>query len=188
MHLGRLPRLPLTVSEKTKLDGHQGRNPDQLTYCSLARDRQINAYDLVREQNTINASHVARANPALDHLMYKRPDWSVGNWMWLYNSHSTIHQGANKTRDSPILKHKLALEWMGPFTILAVGPSASSPDNHPVGAKLLYWELSTNLRGRDVKLRVSIARCKPRLNPRDDREMPTTYRRAWSSASSASSQ
>ena len=36
VHLGRLPRLPLTVIERRGVRGHQGLGRDQLEYCDLA--------------------------------------------------------------------------------------------------------------------------------------------------------
>ena len=40
VHLGRLPRLPLTVIERQGASDHQSLQRDQLDYCDLARERQ----------------------------------------------------------------------------------------------------------------------------------------------------
>ena len=172
VHLGRLPRLPLTIFERSNVGGHQSLNRDQLDYCNLIRDRQQQAYDLVREQNAITASRIARSNTALDDVLHKRPVWRIGDWVWIYNSESTIRQGSSRKTEDKILKAKLSLNWTGPFKILAVGPAKSAPDGRPVGDKLLYLDLPSDLPGQDAKRRVSVARCKPCFNPHDDSDMP----------------
>ena len=40
IHMGRLPRLLLTVFERKGVAGHQGLARDHLAYCDLAADRQ----------------------------------------------------------------------------------------------------------------------------------------------------
>ena len=40
VHMGRLPRLPLTVFERTGVAGHQTLAGDHLAYCDLATNRQ----------------------------------------------------------------------------------------------------------------------------------------------------
>ena len=40
VHIGRLPRLPLTVFDRSYGSDHQSLDRDQLAYCDLARDRQ----------------------------------------------------------------------------------------------------------------------------------------------------
>ena len=61
------------------------------------------------------------------------------------------------------------LNWTGPFKILAVGPypAADTPDGRPLGDKLLYLDLPSNLSGPAAKPRVTVARCKPFANPYD---------------------
>ena len=172
LHLGRYPRLPITVFERHTFDGHQGLDQDQMSYHALARARQRKAFTLVREQHAINASRIERSNTALYNLMHKRPTWKVGDWVWVYNSQSTIRQGTDRSANETALKTKLSLNWTGPFKILTVGPSSSSPDGKPVGDKLLYLDLPRDLRGHDAKSRVSVQRCKPCINPHDASDMP----------------
>ena len=73
VHLGRLPRLPVTVIECQGLSGHQGLQRDQLEYYDLARERQQLAYRLVREHQIIASSRVARANKYLSVAFRKKP-------------------------------------------------------------------------------------------------------------------
>ena len=40
VHMGRLPRLPLTDFDRTGVVGHQSLARDHLAYCDLATDRQ----------------------------------------------------------------------------------------------------------------------------------------------------
>ena len=53
IHMGRIPRLPLSVFDHPSVGGHQSLDRDQLEYCNLAVDRQRRAYDLVREYNAL---------------------------------------------------------------------------------------------------------------------------------------
>ena len=46
VHMGRLPRLPLTVFERTGVVGHQSLARDHLAYCDLVTDRQQRVNDL----------------------------------------------------------------------------------------------------------------------------------------------
>ena len=58
------------------------------------------------------------------------PKFAVGGSAWVYNSSSTIRQGVKSNTDAEVLKAKLALNWTGPYKVLAVGPcsSAKTPD------------------------------------------------------------
>ena len=94
--------------------------------------------------------------------------------VWVYNTAATIRQGLHKGVDNKVLKEKLSLNWTGPFKIVAVGPSpaATQPDGRPLGDKLLYLDLPSNLSGAAAKPRVTVARCKPCANPYDVDDMP----------------
>lgn len=76
--------------------------------------------------------------------------------MWEYNSAATIRQGSKPRpkgaidADAQVLKAKLSFHWTGPFKILAVGPLAVGPcdsasDGCPMGAKLLYLDLPSDI-------------------------------------------
>ena len=98
----------------------------------------------------------------------------AGGWVWVYNTAATIRQGLRKCVDNKVLKEELSLDWTGPFKIVDVGPSpaANQPDGHPLGDKLLYLDLPSNLSGPAAKPRVTVARCKPCANPYDVDDMP----------------
>ena len=74
-----------------------------------------------------------------------------------------------KGADNKVFREKLSLNWTGPFKIIAVGPApaADTPDGRPLGDKLLYLDLPSNLSGPAAKPRVTVARCKPCANPYD---------------------
>ena len=76
--------------------------------------------------------------------------------------------------DAKVLKAKLALNWTGPYKVLAVGPccSAETPDSSPFGDNLLYFDLPSALPGSDALCRVAIEGCKPCVNPHDSSDMP----------------
>jgi len=133
IHIGRLPRLPLSVLEPDNIGGHQSLERDHLTYINLATDRQQRAYSPVLELYHITTSRLQRRNAPIMAALSASPPFTVGGWAWVYNSASTIRQGAKKDTDATVLKTKLSLNWNGPFKILAVGPAPASdtPDNHP---------------------------------------------------------
>ena len=53
VHMGRLPRLPLTVFERTAVAGHQSLARDHMACCDLATDRQQRASDIVRKRHAL---------------------------------------------------------------------------------------------------------------------------------------
>ena len=64
IHMGRFPRLPLTVFDRTGVVGHQSLARDHLAYCDLATDRQKRANDIVRAHHALTVSRVNRRNSA----------------------------------------------------------------------------------------------------------------------------
>ena len=174
VHIGRLPRLPLTVFDQSYGGTHQNLDRDQLAYCDLARERQQRAYELVRERHALTVARVNGRNSAPSDALLRRPQYAAGGWVWIYNTTATIRQGLRKAADNKVLKEKLSLNWAGPFKILAVGPAsaANTPDGRPLGDKLLYLDLPSNLSGPAAKPRVTVARCKPCDNPYDADDIP----------------
>ena len=92
----------------------------------------------------------------------------------MYNSAATIRQGVKASTDANVLKAKLALNWTGPYKILAVGPcsAAETPDASPLGSNVLYLDLPSDLPGSDARRRVAIERFKPCANRRNSGDMP----------------
>ena len=65
VHMGRLPRLPLTVFDRTGVVGHQSLACDNQAYCNLTTDRQKRANDIVRAHHALIVSRVNLRNSAL---------------------------------------------------------------------------------------------------------------------------
>ena len=172
--MGRLPRLPLTVSDRTGVEGHQGLARDHLVYCDLATDRQKRANDIVRAHHALIVSRVNRRNSALANALRPAPNFATGGWAWVHNFASTIRQGVKANTDAKVLKAKLAFNWTDPYKILAVGPcsAAATPDGLPLGSNLLYLGLPSDQPGSDACRRVAIELCKPCANPHDSEDMP----------------
>ena len=84
--MGRLPRLPLMIFERTGVAGHQSLARDHVTYRDLATDRQQRAYDIVREHRALTVSRVERHNSALSDALRPVPKVAVGGWAWVYNT------------------------------------------------------------------------------------------------------
>ena len=93
VHMGRLPRLPLTVFDRTGVMGHQNLTRDHLTYCDLATGRRKRANDIVRAHHALTVSRVNRRNSAPADALRPAPNFAVGGWAWVYYSASTIRQG-----------------------------------------------------------------------------------------------
>ena len=175
VHIGRLRRLSLTFFDRSYGGAHQNLDRDRLAYCDLARERQQHAYDLVREQHALIVARGNGRSSALSDVLLRRPTYTAaGGWVWVYNTAATIRQDLRKGADNKVLKEKLSLNWTGPFKIIAVGPSsaANPPDGRPLGDKLLYLDLPSNLSGPAAKPRVTVARCKPCANPYDADDIP----------------
>ena len=149
VHMGRLPRLPLAIFDRSHGGMYQNLDRDQLAYCDLARERQQRTYELVREQHALTVARVNGCNSALSDALLRRPQYAAGGWVWVYNTAATIRQGMRKDIDNKVLKEKLSLNWTGPFKIIAIGPSTATdtPDGRPLGDKLLYLDLPSNLSG-----------------------------------------
>ena len=174
VYIGRLPRPPLTVFNRSYGGTHQDLDRDQLAYCDLARERQQRAYELVREQHALTVARVNGQNSALSDALLCRPKYTAGEWVWVYNTAATICQGLRKGADNKVLKEKLSLNWTRPFIIVAAGPAsaADTADGRPLGDKLLYLDLPSNLSGPAAKPCVTVARCKPCVNPYDSDDVP----------------
>ncbi|CAB1108088.1 unnamed protein product [Ectocarpus sp. CCAP 1310/34] len=174
IHIGRIPRLPLSVFDRPTVGGHQSLARDQLEYCNLAVDRQRRAYELVREYNALKISRVERRNSSLLDAIHKLPQFTVGGWAWVYNTAATIRQGLQKDTDQQVLKTKFALSWTGPYKVLAVGPTSADAtrDGRPLAHKLLYLDLPSDLSGPAARCRVSVRRCKPCRNPYETDDLP----------------
>ena len=172
--MGSLPRLPLTIFERTGVFGHQSLARDHLAYCDLATDRQQRAYDIIRAHHALTVCRVERRNSALCDALRAVPKFVVDGWVWVYNTAATIRQGAKTDTDAKVLKAKLSINWTGPYKVLAVGPytPADTPDDSTLGDKLLYLDLPSDMPGADARRRVSVQRCKPCANPHDQGDMP----------------
>ena len=174
VHMGRLTCLPLTIFEHTGIAGHQSLARNHLACCNLATNRQQRAYDIVREHHALTVSRVERSNSTLSVALRPVPKFAVGGWVWVYNTAATIHQGAKTDTDAKVLKAELSLNWTGPYKVLVVGicTPADTPDGSPLGVKLLYLDLLSDMPTADARRRVSVQCCKPCANPHDHGDMP----------------
>ena len=173
--MGRLPRLPLTIFDRSGVVGHQSLARDHLAHCDLASERQQRANDVVRKLHVSTVSRVERQNSVFSDALRQVTNFVEGYWVWLYNTASTLRQGANDSTDAKkVLKTKFARNWTGPYEILVVGPCpfSGTQDGSPLGDKLLYLALPTDMPGADAYRRVSVERCKSCTNPHDRGDMP----------------
>ena len=179
VHMGRLPRIPVTVFDVTGVVGHQNLARDHLAYCDLATDRQKRANDIVRAHHALTGFRVNHRNSALADAMRPAPNFATGGWAWVYNFASTIRQGVKANTDVKVLKAKLALNWTGLYKILAVGlcSTAETPDGSPLGSNLLYLD---SLPTCPVRTLVGVwppSAANPAPTPTTAGTCPNTYRR-----------
>ena len=118
IHLGRMPRLPMTIIDECVVKGHVDEKQDQLLYLDIVRERQQRAFELVQGNYLIAMSKLQRSNTRLLAILYKLSNFEVGNWVWIYNSQATVGQGVGE--DNSPLETQLPLNWTGPYNILAV--------------------------------------------------------------------
>ncbi|CAB1099587.1 unnamed protein product [Ectocarpus sp. CCAP 1310/34] len=156
IHIGRIPRLLLSVFDHPTVGGDQSVARDQLEYCNLAVHRQRWAYELVREYNALNILPVERRISSLLDAIHKLPHFTVGGWAWVYSTAATIRQGVQKGTDQQVLKAKFAPSWTGPYKVFAVGPASAdaTPDGRPLARKLLYLDLPSDLSDPAARCRV----------------------------------
>ena len=177
--MGRLPRLPLTVFDRTGVVGHQILALDHLAYCYLATDRRKRANDIVRAHHALTVSRVNRRNSALADSLRPARNFTVGGLAWVHNSVSTICQGVKANTDAKVLEAKPALNWTGPYKVLAVGPcyAAETPDGSPPGATSSIW---ISLSTCPVRTLVGVwpsSAANPVPTPTTAATCPNTYRR-----------
>ena len=99
--MGRLPRLPLTIFERTMVADHQSLARDHLAYCDLATNHQQRACHIGREHYALTASRVERRNSTLSEALRPVPKFAVGGWVWVYNTAATTRQGAKTDTETP---------------------------------------------------------------------------------------
>ena len=109
VHIRRLPRLPLTVLDRSYGGAHQNLDRDQLAFRDLARERQQRAYELVRGQHALTVTRVNGHNSALSDALLRRLKYTAGGWVWVYNTAATIRQGLRKGADNKVLEENLSL-------------------------------------------------------------------------------
>ena len=90
VHIGKYPRLPMTTLEGRSVRGHQGLKQDQLDFFGLMRDGQIKTFELVTEEDCLIKARHAAADEHLEELRSRYHKYSAGEWVWVYNDHSTI--------------------------------------------------------------------------------------------------
>ena len=79
IHLGRMPRLPMTVIDECVVKEHTDEKQDQLLYLDIVRKRQQRAFELVQESHLIAMSKIQRSNTKLLTILHKLPNFEVGN-------------------------------------------------------------------------------------------------------------
>ena len=101
------------------------------------------------EQHALTVARIISRNSALSDPLLRRLRYTTGVRVWVNNTAATIRQGSRKNTDYQVLREERSPNWTGPLKILAIGPcsAADTPDGRPLGDKLLFLDLPTNLSG-----------------------------------------
>lgn len=142
LHIGRYPRLPMTIlGPRDHLGGMQSKKRDDLEYLQLMKERQLRACQLVVEKGRLTKEKHRVNNEAIDNALTKRTTYQAGMWVWCYDPQHIIRTSSgdsrrDKTAVNNRIKEKLVKLWTGPFKILStVGPCRFR--EMAVGPKLL---------------------------------------------------
>ena len=101
VHIGRYPRLTMTILEGRGARDHQGLRRDQLDFLQLMRERQNRAYKLMRKEDfLIKAKHKA-ANKKLNSIFQQRSNFAARQWVRVYDDKSTISGGGKHVLKAP---------------------------------------------------------------------------------------
>ena len=136
------------------------------------RDKQREAFNLVRESDRMTKEKHRQNNAKIDDIMHKRPVYEVGQWVWVYDEQHTLatatgQRALDKEAIEQRIKAKLANKWTGPYKILGVGPCRVG--QRFVGPKLPYLELPFQNMANP---RVSVLRCKRCFHPHEKGNRP----------------
>ena len=88
----------------------------------MMRDRQVKAYELVKEEDRLIKARHEASNEHLAEVINRRPKFEVGDWVWVYNDKTLTGGGKHvlKTSEADFRSKKFALTakltqcWTGP--------------------------------------------------------------------------
>ena len=80
VHMGRLPRLSLTVFDRTGVVRHESLARDHLAYSDLTTDRQKRPNDIARPHHALTVFRVNRRNSAFTDALRPAPYFAVSGW------------------------------------------------------------------------------------------------------------
>ena len=72
----------MTILGSSGVKGHPSAKRDQLDYLELMQDRQVRAYNLVREEDRLIKAKHQSANEDNDAIMNNQTKSKVGDWAW----------------------------------------------------------------------------------------------------------
>ena len=122
VHMGRLPRLLLTIFDCSGIANHQSPTREQLAYCNLESDRQKPGDGILRANACLTAFRFERRYSPLSGAFRQVPSFVVDNWVSLYNTASTIRHVSKAGMDAKVLRIDFSLYWTGPCKILTADP------------------------------------------------------------------
>ena len=102
VHRSRIPHLPLTIFDCTRVAGHQSLARDDLAYCDLATDRPQRAYDIVREHHALPVARVERRNSSFRRTASgsRIRRWRLGVSVQYGCHHLSRHEGGHRPQRS----------------------------------------------------------------------------------------
>lgn len=132
----------------------------------MPRDRRRLAYQLGCGHHAIELALTERANHSLNHVYHKRPLFTAGSLVRVYNIRVTAPQSNSRAEDDrePVLRAKFSLNLTGPSKVSRVGSSESAPDGKP-GRDEVFVRNRRPVRDAPAQFSFFFKRCKPCMNP-----------------------
>ena len=140
VNMDRLPRLPLTVFDRSGVAGHHSLAHDHLAYCDLASERQQRANDIIREMHALTVSRVERRNSVLAEALRQVPNLVLGNGLGYIIRPSPLATARRRARMQRRSRpYSRSIGQAPKISLRSVpAPLATRPEGSPLGDRLLY--------------------------------------------------
>ena len=71
----------MAILEGSDVKGHESEKRDHFDYWGLMRDRQVRAYNLVREEDLLTEARHQAANDEIEQIMNNKTRFETGDWV-----------------------------------------------------------------------------------------------------------
>lgn len=109
VHTEQYLRMPMTILEGRGVRGHQGLKDDHLDHLQLIRERRVQAYEVVRQEEFLSGETRSRKNRGLTKSANHRPERVARELVFVYDDKSTIAAGGSVVQVAACTTRMLAL-------------------------------------------------------------------------------